>query len=150
VHSKISKKEIIFAEKLHDFVLTRKTTQIRAIMCDIFLERAGNMEKNNKYRIVVLILIFCEIFCVVHIPSHDMVEHHHRDAQITKEAARQIFPVQMQELSEVKEVRNVKRCICENTIFFEIAKFAYEITKVHVYIWQLPRENIGGIMIKTN
>jgi hypothetical protein len=40
VHSKISKKEIIFAEKLHDFTLTRKTTQIRAIMRDIFLEKS--------------------------------------------------------------------------------------------------------------
>lgn len=105
------------------------------------------MEK-NRYRIVVLVLILCEIFCAVHIPSHDIAEHHYRDVQITKEAAKQICPVQMQELSEAKEICNVKRCICENTIFFEIAKFAYEIAKVHVYIWQLPRGNIGGIMIE--
>lgn len=108
------------------------------------------MEKNNKYRIVVLILIFCEIFCAVHIPSHDIAERHRRDAQITKEAAEQIYSVQIQELSEVKEVCDVKRYIRESTIFFEIAKFAYEIAKVHVYIWQLPRRNIGGIMMKTN
>ena len=107
------------------------------------------MEK-NRYRIVVLILIFYEIFCAVHIPSHDMVEYHHRDAQITKEAAKQICLVQMQELSENKEVCNVKCYIRESTIFFNITKFAYEITKVHVYIWQLPRGNIGGIMLKTN
>lgn len=105
------------------------------------------MEK-NRYRIVVLILIFCEIFCAVHIPSHDIAEHHRRDAQITKEAAEQIYSVQMQELSEAKEICNIKYYIRE--IFFEIAKFAYEITKVHVYIWQLPRGNIGGIMMKTN
>jgi hypothetical protein len=42
VHSKISKKWIIFAEKLNDFALARKTTQIRAIMRDIFLKRVGN------------------------------------------------------------------------------------------------------------
>lgn len=108
------------------------------------------MEKNNKYRIVVLILIFYEIFCVVHIPSHDMVEYRHRDAQIAKEAAKQIYPVQMQELSENKEVCNIACYIRKSTIFFEIAKFAYEITKVHVYIWQLPRGNIGGIMMETN
>ena len=107
------------------------------------------MEK-NRYRIVVLILIFCEIFCAVHIPSHDIAERHHRDAQITKEATEQICPVQMQELSENKEVCNIACYIRESIIFFEIAKFAYEITKVHVYIWQLPRGNIGGIMIKTN
>lgn len=108
------------------------------------------MEKNNKYRIVVLILIFYEIFCAVHIPAHDIAEHHHRDAQITKEAAEQIYSVQMQELSEIKKICNVRCYIRESIIFFEIAKFAYEITKVNVYIWQLPRGNIGGIMMKTN
>ena len=107
------------------------------------------MEK-NRYRIVVLILIFYEIFCAVHIPSHDIAERHLRDVQITKEAAKQIYSAQMQELSEVKEICNVRCYIRENTIFFEIAKFAYEITKVHVYIWQLPRGNIGDIMVKTN
>ena len=107
------------------------------------------MEK-NRYRIVVLILIFCEIFCAVHIPSHDIAERHRRDTQITKEAAEQIYSAQMQELSEIKEICNVRCYIHESTIFFEITKFAYEITKAHVYIWQLPRGNIGGIMVKTN
>lgn len=107
------------------------------------------MEK-NRYRIVVLILIFCEIFCAVHIPSHDIAEHHHRDVQITKETAEQIYSAQIQQLSENKKICNVRCYICESAIFFEIAKFAYEITKVHVYIWQLPRGNIGGIMMKTN
>lgn len=105
------------------------------------------MEK-NRYRIVVFILIFYEIFCAVHIPSHDIAERHRRDAQITKEATEQIYSVQMQELSEIKKICNARCYIRESTIFFEIAKFAYEITKVHVYIWQLPRGNIGGIMIK--
>lgn len=105
------------------------------------------MEK-NRYRIVVLILIFCEIFCAVHIPSHDIAERHRRDVQITKEATEQICSAQMQQLSEIKEICNV-RCYIRK-IFFEIAKFAYEITKAHVYIWQLPRGNIGDIMIKTN
>ena len=104
----------------------------------------------NRYRIVVLILIFYKIFCAVHIPSHDIAERHRRDVQITKEAAKQICSTQIQELSEVKEIRNVRCYIRESTIFFEIAKFDYEITKVHVYIWQLPRGNIGGIMMKTN
>ena len=107
------------------------------------------MEK-NRYRIVVLILIFCEIFCAVHIPSHDIAERHRRDAQITKEAAEQIYSAQMQELSKIKEICNVRCYIRESTIFFKIVKFAYEITKVHVYIWQLPRGSIGGIMMKTN
>lgn len=108
------------------------------------------MEKNNKYRIVVLILIFYEIFCAVHIPPHDMAEHRQRDVQITNEAAEQIHFAQTQELSEIKEIYNIRCYIRESIIFFEIAKFAYEITKVHVYIWQLPRGNIGGIMMKTN
>jgi hypothetical protein len=105
------------------------------------------MEK-NRYRIVVFILIFCEIFCAVHIPSHDIAERHRRDAQITKEATEQIYSVQMQELSEIKKICNARCYIRESTIFFEIAKFSYEITKVHVYIWQLPRGSIGGIMKK--
>lgn len=107
------------------------------------------MEK-NRYRIVVFILIFYEIFCVMHIPSHDIAERHRRDVQITKEAAKQIYPAQTQELSEIKEICNVRCYIRESIIFFAIAKFAYEITKVHVYIWQLPRGNIGGIMVETN
>ena len=104
----------------------------------------------NRYRIVVFILIFYEIFCVMYIPSHDMTERHRRDVQITKEAAEQLCSAQTQELSEIKKICNVRCYIHKNIIFFEIAKFAYEITKVHVYIWQLPRGNIGGIMIKTN
>lgn len=107
------------------------------------------MEK-NRYRIVVLILIFCEIFCAVHILSHDIAERHRRDAQITKEATEQICSVQMQELNEIKEICNARCYIHESIIFFEIANFAYEITKVNVYIWQLPRGNIDGIMMKKN
>lgn len=107
------------------------------------------MEK-NRYRIVVLILVFCEIFCAVRVSSYDIAEHHYRDAQITKEAAKQTCPVQMQKLSETKEICNVKCFVRESIIFFEIAKFAYEITKVHVYIWQLPRGSIGSIMMKAN
>lgn len=104
----------------------------------------------NRYRIVVLVLVLYEIFCAAHIPSDDIAEHRHRDAQITNEAAEQIHFAQTQELSEIKGICNVRCCIRESIISFEIAKFAYEITKVHVYIWQLPRGNIGGIMMKTN
>ena len=86
----------------------------------------------------------------MHIPLHDIAEHRHRDAQIANEAAEQIHFAQTQELSEIKKICNARCYIRESTIFFEIAKFAYEITKTHVYIWQLPRGNIGGIMIKTN
>lgn len=107
------------------------------------------MEK-NRYRIIVLILIFCEIFCAVHISSHNITERHRRDAQITKEAAEQTYSAQMQELSEIEEICNARCYIRESTIFFEIAKFVYEIIKTHVYIWQLPRGNISGIMMKTN
>lgn len=106
------------------------------------------MEK-NRYRIVVFVLIFYEIFCAVHIPAQGISENH-RDVQITNEAAEQIYSDQTQELSEIKEICNVRCCIRESIIFFAIAKFAYEIAKVHVYIWQLPRGSIGGIMMKTN
>lgn len=104
----------------------------------------------NRYRIVIFVLIFYEIFCAVHIPAHDMAERHRRDAQITNEAAEQIHFAQTQELSEIKEIYNIRCYIRESIISFAIARFAYEIMKVHVYIWQLPRGNIGGIMMKTN
>lgn len=106
------------------------------------------MEK-NRYRIVVLVLVLYEIFCAVHIPSQGISENH-RDVQITREDAEQIHTAQTQELSESGENCNVRCFVRESIIFSEIAKFAYEITKVHVYIWQLPRGNIGGIMMKTN
>lgn len=106
--------------------------------------------KKNRCRIIVFILIFYEIFCATYIPSHDMVKHRHRDVQITKGVAKQTFSVRMQELSENKEICNVKCYVRESIVFFEIAKFTYEITKVHVYIWQLPRGNIGGIIGNTN
>ena len=70
--------------------------------------------------------------------------------QIANEAAEQIHFAQTQELSEIKEIYNIRYYICESIIFSEVAKFTYEITKVHVYIWQLPRGNIGGIMVETN
>ena len=106
------------------------------------------MEK-NRYRVVVFVLILYEIFCAVHIPSQGISENH-RDVQIANEAAEQIHFAQTQELSEIKEIYNIRYYIRESIIFSEIARFAYEITKSHVYIWQLPRGNIGGIMMKTN
>jgi hypothetical protein len=42
VHSKISKKAEYSCRKSHNFVLFEKTTQVCAIMRDIFLERVGN------------------------------------------------------------------------------------------------------------
>lgn len=86
----------------------------------------------------------------MYIPSHDMTERHRRDVQITKEAAEQLCSAQMQELNEIKKICNAKCYVRESIISFEIAKFAYEIAKVHVYIWQLPRGSIGSIMMKTN
>lgn len=48
------------------------------------------------------------------------------------------------------KVCNITFFFCESVFFFEIAKFIFEVLKTPVYIWQLPRANIGGIMIKTN
>jgi len=49
-----------------------------------------------------------------------------------------------------QKVYNAAYFICESITIFEIAKFIFENTKAHVYIWQLPRGNIGGIIAKTN
>jgi hypothetical protein len=70
--------------------------------------------------------------------------------QITS-AAYQEKPAPNHNLGEAhSKVRDIAFFFCESIIFFEIAKFVYEITKVRIYHWQLPRVGIDGIIVKAN
>ncbi len=108
--------------------------------------------KKNYFKYFIYFLIIYKIFCLVHIPLK-IVSNNQKDVQIT-----QTYTVQ-HEYSAQKyphtddgsgKVCDLAFFFCESIIFFEIAKFMYEIAKVHVYHWQLPRGNIGGIIAKTN
>lgn len=105
--------------------------------------------KNNCFKIFAFFLIIFKIFYTIHIPLK-IVPNNHNDVQITS-ATYQEKSAPNHNLREVhRKVCDLAFFFCESIIFFEIAKFVYEITKVHVYHWQLPRVGIGGIIAKTN
>jgi hypothetical protein len=105
--------------------------------------------KNNCFKIFAFFLIIFKIFCTIHIPLK-IVPNNHNDVQITS-AAYQEKSAPNHNLREVhRKVCDLAFFFCESIISFEIAKFVYEITKVHVYHWQLPRVGIGGIIAKEN
>lgn len=104
----------------------------------------------KRHKILVLILVLYQVFCMIHIPLK-LVPNNQKDVQISS-AVTHSYSIQnhQQHFDSDHKVCNLAFFFCESIIFFEIAKFMYEITKVHVYHWQLPRGNIGGIIAKTN
>ena len=107
--------------------------------------------KKKCFKCFVLLLLIYKIFSLVHIPQKIISSNNQKDMQIVHSYTAQ------HEHSAQKHPHiddgNGKVCdlaffFCESIIFFEIAKFMYEITKVHVYHWQLPRVWIGGIIVK--
>lgn len=104
----------------------------------------------KRHKILVLILVLYQVFCMIHIPLK-LVPNNQKDVQIT-----QTYTAQHEHSAQKHphiddcggKVCNLAFFFCESIIFFEIAKFMYEITKAHVYHWQLPRGNIGGIIAK--
>ena len=109
--------------------------------------------KKKCFKCFVLLLLIYKIFSLVHIPQKIISSNNQKDMQIVHSyTAYQEHPVQ--KYPHINDsggkVCNLTFFFCESIIFFEIAKFMYEITKTHVYHWQLPRGNIGGIIVKTN
>lgn len=108
--------------------------------------------KKKCFKYFIYFLIIYKIFCLVHIPLK-IVPNNQKDVQIA-----QMYTAQhehsVQKHPHIDDgsgkVCDLAFFFCESIIFFEIAKFMYEITKVHVYHWQLPRVGIGGIIAKTN
>ena len=109
--------------------------------------------KKKCFKCFVLLLLIYKIFSLVHTPQKIISSNNQKDMQIVHSyTVHQEYSAQKH--SHIDDgngkVCNLAFFFCESIFIFAIAKFFYEITKVHVYHWQLPRGNIGGIMAKTN
>lgn len=109
--------------------------------------------KKKCFKCFVLLLLIYKVFSLVYTPQKIISNNNQKDMQIVH-----LYTV-YQDNSAQKcphtnngggKVCDLAFFLCKSIIFFEIVKFAYEITKVHVYIWQLPRVGIDGIIAKTN
>lgn len=108
--------------------------------------------KKNYFKYFIYFLIIYKIFCLVHIPLK-IAPNNQKDVQITQTyTAQHEFSGQKHPHADdgSEKVCDLAFFFCKSIFIFAIAKLFYEITKVHVYHWQLPRGNIGGIMMKTN
>ncbi len=109
--------------------------------------------KKKCFKCFVLLLIVYKILCLVCTPQKIISNNNQKDMQIVHSyMVYQDNSVQKYPHTDdgSGKVCNLAFLFCESIILFEIVKFAYEITKVHVYIWQLPRVGIGGIIAKAN
>ena len=109
---------------------------------------------NKKcFKYFVLLLLIYKVFSLVHTPQKIIPINYQKDMQIVhsytvyQEHSAQKYP---HTNNGGGKVCDLAFFLCESIIFFEIAKFMYEMVKIHVYHWQLPRVGIGGIIAKTN
>lgn len=109
--------------------------------------------KKKCFKCFVLLLLIYKVFSLVHIPQKIISNSNQKDMQIVHSyMVYQEHSVQKRPHTDngSGEVCNLAFFFYESIIFFDIAKFMYEITKIHVYHWQLPRVGIGDIIAKTN
>ena len=109
--------------------------------------------KKKCFKCFVLLLLIYKVFSLVRTPQKIISNNNQKDMQIVHSyMVCQDHSVQKYSHTDGGggKVCNLAFFFCESIISFEIAKFVYEITKVHVYHWQLPRVGIGGIIAKTN
>ena len=107
---------------------------------------------NKKcFKCFVLLLLIYKVLSLVYTPQKIISNNNQKDMQIVhsymvyQEHSAQKYP---HTDNDGGKVCDIEFFLCESIIFFEIAKFMYEITKIHVYHWQLPRVGIGGIIAK--
>lgn len=108
--------------------------------------------KKNCFKYFIYFLIIYKIFCLVHIPLK-IVPNNQKDAQVVQSyTVHQDHSVQKHPHvdDDRGKVCNITFFFCESIFIFAIAKFIFEVTKVHVYHWQLPRVGISDIIHKTN
>lgn len=108
--------------------------------------------KKNYFKYFIYFLIIYKIFCLVHIPLK-IVPNNQKDVQITQTyTAYQEYSAQKHPHADngSGKVCSLAFFFCESIFIFAIAKFIFEVTKVHVYHWQLPRVGISDIIHKTN
>ena len=109
--------------------------------------------KKKCFKCFVLLLLIYKVFSLVHTPQKIISNNNQKDMQIVhSHMTHQDHSVQKcpHTYGGGGKVCDLTFFLYESIIFFEIAKFMYEITKVHVYHWQLPRIGIGGIIAKVN
>ena len=109
--------------------------------------------KKKCFKCFVLLLLIYKVFSLVHTPQKIISNNNQKDMQIVhsymvyQEHSAQKYPHTDDGGGKACDIESF---LSESMIFFEIAKFVYEITKVYVYHWQLPRVGIGDIISKTN
>ena len=109
--------------------------------------------KKKCFKCFVLLLLIYKVFSLVRTPQKIISNNNQKDMQIAHSyTVHQERSVQKYPHTDGGggKVCDLAFFFCESIIFFELAKFVYEITKVHVYHWQLPRVGIDGIIAKTN
>lgn len=108
--------------------------------------------KKKCFKCFVLLLLVYKVFSLVHTPQKIISNNNNqKDMQIVHSyAVCQEHSVQKHPHTDNggKKVCNLAFFFRESIIFFEIVKFMHEITKIHVYHWQLPRVGIDGIIAK--
>lgn len=107
--------------------------------------------KKNCFKCFVLLLLIYKVFSLVRTPQKIISNNNQKDMQIVHSyTVHQEHSVQKYPHTDGGggKVCDLAFLFCESVFFFEIVKFMYEIAKVHVYHWQLPRVGIGGIITK--
>lgn len=105
--------------------------------------------KKKKYKILVVILVLYQVFCMIHIPLK-LIPNNQKDVQISSVVTHSYSAQNHQYFDSEHNICNLAFFFCESTFIFAIAKFIFTITKVHVYHWQLPRVGISDIIHETN
>lgn len=108
--------------------------------------------KKKCFKCFVFLLLIYKIFSLVHIPQKIISNSNQKDIEIVHSyTAYQDYSAQKHpHVDDGGKVCSFAFFFCKSIFIFAIAKLFYEITKVHIYHWQLPRGSIGGIIAKTN
>lgn len=107
--------------------------------------------KKKCFKCFVLLLLIYKVFSLVRTPQKIISNNNQKDMQIVHSyMVYQDHSIQKYPHTDGGggKVCNLAFFFRKSIIFFEIAKFVYEITKVRIYHWQLPRVGIDGIIAK--
>ena len=92
--------------------------------------------KKKCFKCFVLLLLIYKVFSLVHTPQKIISNNNQKDMQIVHSyTAYQEYSVQKHSHIDdgSEKVCNLAFFFCKSIFIFAIAKFFYEITKVHVY-----------------
>lgn len=109
--------------------------------------------KKKCFKYFVLLLLIYKVFSLVRTPQKIISNNNQKDMQIVHSyMVYQDHSVQKYPHADGGggKVCNLAFFLRESIFIFALTKFFYEIEKVHVYHWQLPRIGIDGIIAKTN